>query len=161
MTTPMQIKQFNRRWELADNWCWNWIGPKTNGYGRISLGRERSEAAHRFSYRVVNGDIPEGMLVRHKCDNKACVNPLHLEVGTHADNSRDARERGITLTGSRWHAVKRKLPSGEKHHYAKLTAQDVIDIRNSNLSSYKIAKQYGMSDTHIRRIRNMGSWKCL
>lgn len=89
--------------ENNENGCWLWSGAKyRNGYGWLKVfGRVYS--AHRYSYELHNGPIPEGMEILHSCDNKNCINPSHLRIGTHAENMREASERGL-------------FPSGEKHH---------------------------------------------
>lgn len=75
--------------------CWNWTGHQySNGYGVIkAFGRDIS--AHRFSYELHKGPIPDGMQILHSCDNKRCVNPDHLRAGTHLENIREAWERGL------------------------------------------------------------------
>ena len=75
--------------------CWNWIGPLNNmGYGKFSFANT-SLQAHRFSYEMVNGELGRGKVVRHTCDNPKCVNPDHLVMGTHSENTQDmyARQR--------------------------------------------------------------------
>lgn len=87
----------------AEGPCWEWGGSVASaGYGRFRY-RNRFYFAHRTAYRVWVGRIPEGLLVRHKCDNPPCINPSHLETGTFRDNARDREERGR----SRW--AKKKL----------------------------------------------------
>ncbi len=74
--------------------CWIWTGSKAgNGYGQIWKDG-RLARVNRVSYELYIGPIPDGLVVRHKCDVRLCVNPDHLEVGTHADNARDMIERG-------------------------------------------------------------------
>ena len=79
--------------------CWLWTGTVlSHGYGQISLGHPSTPGskrwrAHRFSWELHHGAVPEGMVVRHKCDNPVCVNPSHLELGTQADNVRDSIHR--------------------------------------------------------------------
>lgn len=90
---PQQVQWFIRFWEKVDqrgpDECWLWTaGCFTDGYGSFRLGG-RSLRAHRVSYEVSTGPIPEGLVVMHSCDTPLCVNPAHLSVGTVGDNSRD------------------------------------------------------------------------
>lgn len=81
-----------------DNECWEWKAGKVRGYGQFSY-HGNNAYAHRVAWEIVNGSIPNGLLVLHKCDNKACVNPSHLYCGTHSDNMGD-REWRNPLNGS-------------------------------------------------------------
>ena len=75
--------------------CWEWIGMRSNGYGRFRINNpRRKELAHRMAWILTYGSIPDGMVIRHKCDNTGCCNPDHLEIGTQSDNMKDMWERG-------------------------------------------------------------------
>ncbi|AWM31338.1 HNH endonuclease signature motif containing protein [Hymenobacter nivis] len=96
--------------------CWLWTaakGPK--GYGHFGVGGQRKNGgrmvyAHRFAYELANGQIPEGLLVRHSCHNPSCVNPAHLSVGTHTDNMQD-----MTAAGRHMHQQVTHCPQGHAY----------------------------------------------
>lgn len=132
--------------------CWLWKGGiSSSGYGIIS-SKGSHRTAHRASYELHKGKIPEELIVRHKCDNPPCVNPDHLELGTHMDNVRDRVLRG-----------RGKAPVGEKHGAAKLTEADVRDIRqrwnNRSATQTALGEEYGVSSRQIGLIVNRQRWK--
>lgn len=79
--------------------CWRWMASlNKDGYGAIKVGG--TLGAHRVSWEFVNGEIPAGLQVLHRCDNPPCVNPAHLFTGDHVANMRDAVEKGRTKGGN-------------------------------------------------------------
>ena len=110
--------------------CWPWQAGKFHkGYGAFAYAGHRPGYAHRFSYLLHHGEIPEGALVLHRCDNPPCVNPAHLRLGTARDNTRDSVAKGRWMSPARkaWldrctnlHANQqpgppKPLPVGKKH----------------------------------------------
>lgn len=135
--SPSAVAQFWSKVEVTfPQSCWPWKGSRNEkGYGKF---HERK--AHRVAYELFNGPIPDGLIARHKCDNPSCCNPHHLEPGTHRDNSADAISRN-------------RLARGERHPRAKLTDEQVKDIRSSPLTGQALAKRYGVSKSTISGIR--------
>jgi len=128
--------------------CWNWTAAKYGtGYGHFSIGG-RGRPAHRVSYELHKGKIPKGMLVCHRCDNRVCINPDHLFLGTAADNAADMR------------AKKREShPFGADHGRALLTAADVVAIRAAvGVTQKELGEKYGVGARQIRFIRSGKSW---
>lgn len=129
--------------------CWIWQATTARGYGQFSTGMS-SKKAHRWIYEVVVGPIPDGHIIRHRCDTPRCVNPKHLEVGTDADNARDRSERG--------RGDDRK---GERHPQARLTESDVREIRRlahmGNTQSL-IAKRFGVVRGQVQKIVSRKNW---
>ena len=140
---------FNRT-RLAENGCWEWVGYSgSGGYGMI--GRDgKNVRAHRVSYEAYKGEIPKGMVVRHTCDNPACINPDHLLLGTQKDNAADRTARG------RGHKLK-----GSSVGTAKLTEAQALEIKSSTLSLAELSEKYGVDKSNIWAIRSGKSWKHL
>lgn len=91
-------------WDVTDSGCWEWKGSRNDrNYGLLGMVRRGFKGArvHRLMYELKIGAIPEGIIIRHKCDNPPCVNPDHLEPGTDADNAEDMKARGRRLEWER------------------------------------------------------------
>lgn len=119
-------------WTVTESGCWEWNGSVTEkGYGLISIARRGLVGArvHRVMYELHVGPIPDGHLIRHKCDNPPCINPDHLEPGTPADNTNDMMMRG--------------------RHYL----EGVTECRNghdvTDPKSYRIGKRKGRGDEKV------------
>lgn len=136
--------------------CWLWTASvRKGGYGQIWNGT-KINAAHRQSWEMKNGPIPEGLHCLHKCDTPQCVRPSHLFIGTNTDNMHDMRDKG------RKQGINGGL-FGAGHGMAKLTDADVIEIRSldGKRSRRSIAKEYGVTRTAVYAICTRKTWKHL
>jgi hypothetical protein len=122
------------------------VKPVQNGYGTVWVNG-KNKRAHRHAWEKANGPIPDGLLVCHRCNNKACVNPDHLYLGTCAENLADAKRDGLM----NW-------PKGEGHWNTTLTEQDVRAIRSDSRVRREIAADYGIHTTSVTKIKNRSRW---
>lgn len=160
-----------RFWEKVQkgSGCWEWTGGKNrpNGYGLISESGQRKRfkvKAHRLSYMLNVGSIPRGMHVLHKCDNPGCVRPDHLFLGTNDDNVRDREAKGRNSVPRRSGSSGEFQGSGERNGRAKLTEQQVREIRALKASGWtvaRIAAESGIDHRRISDIVNRRRWRHL
>lgn len=128
----------------SETGCWNWTGYKDkDGYGNINIGRSPHQA-HRVSYHEFKGFFDTTLQVRHTCDNPSCINPSHLVLGTHKDNMKDKKERNRV--------------KGERHPRSKLTEKEILGIRESTLSQSQLARDMGLNQSFIGKVRNRVNW---
>lgn len=130
--------------------CWLWTGfvsPK--GYGQFRVGGRGGKKwrANRLAHALFKGEIPDGALVLHDCDNPTCVNPSHLHLGTPEQNTKEMFKRG-------------RAPDrgGENHSRRKLSAADVSDIRSKRYSALEYAEMYGVTRRHIYTLWSGEAW---
>jgi hypothetical protein len=140
--------RFLARVRVADNGCWIWVGGKKGPYGVLPINGKRTYA-HRISWKIYKGAIPDGMLVCHNCpggDNPVCVNPNHLFLGDDAANNADkeAKGRGNHLSGAEHYLTKRCNLLDYQEQVRQAYA--------SGLSQDKIAEQTGLSQSSVSRI---------
>lgn len=128
--------------------CWGWIAKKTRfGYGEFYIrqrGVDKSVSAHRISWTIYKGKIPNGFLVLHRCDNPECVNPDHLFLGTYKDNMQDKIKKGRC-----------NITHGENNPTSKLSNAEVERIKElcaSSVPQRKIAQQFGINQSNVSRI---------
>jgi hypothetical protein len=137
----------------TESGCLEWLGSfDKNGYGFLSVGNKNA-FAHRIAWTLVNGPIPDGMVIAHHCDNPRCCRIEHLFCCTQIDNIHDMN------------AKRRNSPPpmhlGEGNHKAKLTAEQVMEIRSGKFAGWgqhRIAQHFGISQVQVGNILNRTSW---
>lgn len=134
---------------LTDEDCWNWIGCTNNRrYGSIGLAG-KVIGAHCYSYLIYKGSIEEGQHVLHKCDNRRCVNPSHLFLGSNYDNIQDKINKG-------------RLPKGDTHNSSVLLSSQVLQMREDYKTETRLwvlAKRYNIASSTVFKIVNRQRWK--
>jgi hypothetical protein len=127
--------------------CWFWNGKlDKNGYGQVDRPDLHTKSAHKLSWALHFGLVPDGLFVCHRCDCPPCVNPDHLFLGTPHDNSIDAMNKD-------------RVAFGERHGRAKLTERDVIAIRQSAEPQRSLADMYGVSNYLIYLVQKRLIWR--
>ena len=138
-------ERFDEKYEIdSTTQCWNWIAHRNDkGYGMFSHNR-RPAKAHRIAWIIYKGDIPEGLCVCHRCDNRGCVNPAHLFLGTQKDNMHDCINKG-----------RKVIQYGDEASGAKLSGQEIEQIKalkKKGLRSPMIAQTFGITRQHVNRV---------
>ncbi len=153
---PMSSIARSRFWAKVDKLedadaCWNWLGAKTKeGYGQFRVNNSNYKS-HRYALSEFKGESADNRIACHTCDNPSCCNPNHLYWGTSKTNAADRGARG-----------RRKGPSGVTHHKAKLTLDNVREIRkmfDAGATQRDIAKMYGISNSLAWSIGKRRLWK--
>lgn len=141
MTKPNSIHSFYEKTEVGNNGCWEWIGGFFNdGYPIFNIDNKIFRG-HRWSYDNFVGKIPPGQQINHKCDNRICVNPNHLYVGTNQDNRDDMYKNMDKRIGN-----------------SKLTIRQALKIFKDNRTYKEIAEEYGISLQTVSAIKTGASW---
>lgn len=143
---------FSERYRVTESGCWEWIGSTNSlGYGQ-TWANGKSVPAHRYSYELAFGSIPDGLCVCHRCDNRKCVNPDHLFLGTYQDNVSDMIAKG------------RHRPNrGTNNGRAKLTDDQVVAIRErynvGDVGVDDLAREYKVGSTTIGQVVRGEKWR--
>ena len=141
----------NRFWSKVNKGskCWNWTASYCGGgYGKIVIGGRKGKlySSHRLSWEIEYGCIPKGMHICHHCDNKLCVRPSHLFIGTRKDNMQDA-------------VKKERITKGEKQGNSKLIEEQIKSIRTDLRTEMVVASEYNVNRATIGKIKRKETWK--
>lgn len=152
---PKAVPVEDRFWRFVakggDAECWIWTGNKLpSGYGQIGVDK-RQKYAHRLSYEMHVGPIPDGMVVMHSCDNPSCVNPAHLSAGTYLDNSLDCVRKG------RHKPVSFRGVTHPRCTFDELTVQR-IKIVGDAIGYWRLAKIIDRRISAVQGITNGKNW---
>lgn len=154
MSRPQNSPEnFWRRVAVAsESECWLWTGGKSRtGYGQTTFNYQH-RLAHRVSWELTHGEIPDGMMVCHRCDNPACCNPEHLFIGSNSDNQLDSVLKGRSRAARQ---------NGSTNHCARLTESQVIEIRRRRTSGEKgidLAREFGVSQSALCQAYKGTTW---
>ncbi|KGQ19903.1 Phage protein [Lysobacter dokdonensis DS-58] len=135
---------------VPESGCWLWTGCTSGGYG-LTSHRNKSVGAHRVSWMVHRGPIPDGAVVCHKCDTPGCINPDHLFLGSHRENMLDKIRKG-----------RQPSNAGERHGMSKLSDADVREIRRRVWAGERqrdVAAAFGVTRGHISYITTSRGWR--
>lgn len=143
------ISRFMSSMVVSSTGCWEWSKFRKNGYGIAGLNG-KLEQAHRAAWMVFKGDIPEGMQVNHKCNNRPCINPDHLYICDQVQNMKDMSDAGR----GKWH-------KGSDNSQSKLNDESVREIKlliDSGATNRSIAGFFDVSQSCISSIKNGRTW---
>lgn len=153
--TPAPVRFWAKVHKNGLNGCWTWTGYiNPGGAGRFAPVGHKPLSAYRYSWELNVGPIPEGMLICHHCDNRACVRPDHLYVGTQRDNVRDAIERHRFYRGGAYTPYRIPPRYGADNKMTKLTDDQVREIRAiyPSIGARRLGKMYGVVPSAIQGI---------
>ena len=148
------IEEFWDKVNINLNGCWDWKA----GISRSGYGNYRNHNAHRFSYKIIYGNVPKELFVMHKCDNRKCVRPDHLSLGTPKDNSIDMRDKG-----------RNSVFLGEEHGQSVLTKEQVRYIKKNYIRGTRwvpgnsdiLAAKFNISTNHVTALVRGDKWQWL
>lgn len=149
-------EKLKRLTSVEEDGCWMFLGPwTTHGYGHLSYDGQIFRA-HRISYELNCGLVPEGKMVLHKCDHRYCINPEHLFLGTAQDNVNDMIAKGRDIFGENF---------GENNGQAKLTEDEVRQIRRLLAEGHhtqdQIGDMFGVTRGAVKQIKHGKTWRYL